>query len=216
MRIGRRAAVFAVLMGLAACASAPPPAPPPIPRPKPLVLDPLAACFAALDARHVAYQREPDWVTPEGCGIEGAVKVSRATTDWNRPGLMSCALAERLSDFESDIVEPAARALLKHSVTKISNAGAYDCRGQRSNHPERMSEHAFGKAFDITGFELDDGTIVSVLRDWPGNGPKAQFLKRVARESCKIFSVVLTPDSNSLHQNHIHLDIGPVKHCGVS
>jgi hypothetical protein len=36
----------------------------------------------------------------------------------------------------------------------------------------------------------------------------------VAQGACKIFSVVMTPNRNAEHHDHLHLDIGPYKLCG--
>jgi hypothetical protein len=206
-----------IMLAVAGCTSPPPPvakAPPPRP-PAVTLVDPATACLASLDQHHVVYERVPEWQSPDGCNIRTPVRVKSSETEWNRQALMSCGLAKTVWDFESEVVQPAAKALLGQGVRKMVNAGAYDCRGQRSDHPERMSEHAFGLAFDVTGFELDDGTKITVLHDWPGNGPKAEFLHRVATGACHLFNVVLTPKSNALHHDHLHLDIGPQKHCGA-
>lgn len=193
---------------VAGCATSVPP-PPPLPPP-----DPAALCLADLDRRHMLYQRVEDWQTPEGCGVLWAVRVNGSATQWNRPLLMSCQLAGRINDFETMAVQPLAQSLLNQPVRKMFNAGSYDCRGVRGNHSERLSQHALGRAIDLTGFELADGTVVSVRRDWPGKGPKAVFLRQLAKAACGIFNVVITPDGNALHRDHFHLDIGPYKACG--
>ena len=212
----RSASIVALLAAglVGACATTPPPAPPPPAAPLAPPTDAAAACLAGLDQRHVAYQRIKDWHTPEGCGIDQAVQVVAEATQWNRPALLACPFAARLWDFETQVVQPAAEANLGHAVTKTSNAGSYDCRGQRSDHPERMSEHAFGLAIDITGFELDDGTRITVLQDWSAQGAKGKFLHQVAEGACHMFNVVITPNSNALHHDHLHLDNGPYKYCG--
>jgi hypothetical protein len=64
-------------------------------------------------------------------------------------------------------------------------------------------------------FVLSDGTSVTVERDWSKAGPKATFLRHLARAACGYFSVVLTPSSNADHFNHFHLDIGPGRLCSV-
>ena len=69
-------------------------------------------------------------------------------------------------------------------------------------------------AIDLMAFELADGTMVSVKRDWREGGAKAAFLKDVARASCSTFNVVLTPNHDRFHQDHLHLDIGPHTLCG--
>ncbi len=207
-RSGFGRVLAAALAGLLAACTAAPPAPPPPPPP-----DPAAACLLGLDQRHLVYDRLKDWHTPEGCGIEAAVRVKRSAFEWNRPALMSCLLATRLADFETAVVQPAAERLFGHHVRKMTNVGSYDCRNIRGTHAERMSEHARGLAIDLTGFELDDGSAVSVRRDWHGNGPKSQFLHQVAKGACQYFSVVITPNGNALHQDHFHLDLGPHKYC---
>jgi len=197
---------------LGACASKPPPrvvaAPPPPPP-----VDATTACMAGLDQRHVEFERTADFHTPEGCGIDGAVKFKAAGVPLNRPLLLSCSTATSLADFETKVVAPAAAATLGHTVTLLTSAGSYDCRGQRSDHPERLSEHGKGKAIDITGFTLEDGSRITVLKNWWGKDEKAEFLHKVAAGACKMFAVVLTPKSNKLHRDHLHLDTGPYKKC---
>ena len=84
-----------------------------------------------------------------------------------------------------------------------------------NGHASRLSQHALGLAIDIAGFRLSDGSTVSVEHDWAGPGPKRLFLRHLARRACQYFSVVLTPDSNADHYNHLHLDIGPERLCSV-
>ena len=196
-----------------ACASKPPPRPA-APPPPPPQIDATAACLSGLKQRHADFERSQDFKTPEGCGIEGAVKMKGAAIPLNRPLLMACRTASSLADFESQVVVPTAQAVLGHSVTMVASAGSYDCRNERSDdHPDRLSEHAKGRAIDITGFTLDDGTRISVLRNWSGHDAKADFLHKVAAGACKMFAVVLTPKTNALHRDHLHLDNGPYKKC---
>ena len=196
---------------LTGCATRPPPPPPHAPH-----VTALAACLARLDRRGVVYDRVADWRTPSGCGIEGAVRVHREALAWNRPALMSCPLAATLWDFETKVVRPAARRDLGRDVVGMSNLGAYACRDERSNdHPERLSQHALGQAIDISGFTLAGGESVTMLRDWEGDGAKARFLHDVARGACRYFSVVIAPDHNVFHRDHMHVDIGPYRLCGL-
>ena len=49
-----------------------------------------------------------------------------------------------------------------------------------------------------------DGAVVS--KHWKDKGSKGDTLREAARAACKYFSNVLTPETNRLHHNHLHLD----------
>ncbi len=172
------------------------------------------ACLVRLDTQEVHY-RPLDSVSPPGsrCQVDTAVRVSRVATGLNHPAVMSCALASKLDDFEREVVQPLAAAELGRRVVRINHLGSFSCRAiSGSSH---LSQHALGRAIDIAGFRLSDGTTVSVKHDWSELGSKRLFLRRLARRACSYFSVVLTPDSNADHHDHIHLDIGPDRLCSV-
>ena len=201
-----------VLATLAACGTridSPPPAPAPPPRAA------AGSCLAQLDALGIGYAKVPDFHNDEGCGIDQAIRVERSAVPWNRPSLVACKFELVEWDFETKVVQPAAWRVFKHHVSKLIHAGTYDCRGERGGNASKLSQHAYGKAIDVLGFEIDDGTTVSVRKDWVGPGPKAEFLHEVAKGACTLFDMVLTPYSNAFHQDHIHLDTGPYKHCGM-
>lgn len=219
----RRLFSMAVLALLAACAQPPArvvQAPPP-----PVLLDPDAACLADLPRLGVEYQPVAAFGdVDQGCGIDNPVKVSATGTAWNRPGVVSCPMARTISRFEADVVQPAAWARFGKGVRRIHHAGTYDCRVRRTqtqvaaalggSRGGRLSEHSKGRAIDIMAFELDDGTMVSVKKDWRGQGAKSAFLQDVARSACSVFSVTLTPNHDRLHHDHLHLDVGPHTLCG--
>jgi len=222
----RRLAVLVVLTVLSACARTPPSAVVFGPPPAPAVLDPDSACLQELSMMRVAYQPIQAFGDPDqGCGIVNPVSVSASGAALNRPGIMTCNLARTVARFEGEVVQPAARARFGQAVKKIHHAGTYDCRmrrngttlaaaGSSASRGGRLSEHAKGQAIDIVAFELEDGTQVSVKKDWRGAGVRSAFLQDVARASCTSFNVVLTPNHDRLHQDHLHLDIGPHTLCG--
>jgi hypothetical protein len=128
--------------------------------------------------------------------------------------VVSCGFARQLDGFAREDVQAAALAHLGKRVRALQQIGAYSCR-RETGGKHRWSEHAHGNALDVAGFELVDGTIISVEQDWRRHGPKRDFLRDVARRACKRFSVVLTPNSNREHHDHIHIDGGPYKLCGA-
>jgi hypothetical protein len=171
-------------------------------------------CLARLSAHDISY-RSVDIGDPGDphCAVDTAVKITRVHAALNHPATMSCALADRLDEFERDIVQPLALDELGSRATRIDHLGSYSCRRQNSRMAGRWSQHAQGQAIDIAGFHLADGTTVSVARDWNEPGAKGQFLRHLSQRACRYFSVVLTPDSNAEHYDHMHLDIGPERLC---
>jgi hypothetical protein len=75
-----------------------------------------------------------------------------------------------------------------------------------------LSEHAFGNAIDIGGFRLADGRWVRVT-SWRNGGAEQAFLREVAQGACRHFTVVLTPESDTAHQDHFHLDLSDWPVC---
>jgi hypothetical protein len=174
------------------------------------------ACLARLSAHDISY-RPIDIGDPADphCQVDTAVKISRIHAAFNHPATMSCALADRLDEFEREVVQPLALDELGSRATRVDHLGSYSCRRQNSRTAGPWSQHAQGQAIDIAGFRLSDGTTVSIERDWNESGAEGQFLRHLAHRACRYFSVVLTPDSNAEHYDHLHLDIGPDRLCSA-
>jgi hypothetical protein len=61
---------------------------------------------------------------------------------------------------------------------------------------------------------LANGRRITVLNDWNGPDQYARnFLRAVHNAGCRRFHVVLGPDANALHRNHLHFDMGPGTYC---
>lgn len=212
----------ALLLGAAACTQAPPPPPPPVIA-APVILDPDAACLSDLAQLGVEFQPLDTFGAPDqGCAVANPVNVSATGVPWNRPSVVSCAMARTLARYQTDVLQPLALAHFGQSIKRIHHAGTYACRIRRNNTTAqvgkvkggRLSEHSKGQAIDLMAFELADGTMISVKKDWRGQGEKSAFLRDAAKESCGVFNVVLTPNHDRFHQDHFHLDIGPFTLCG--
>jgi len=173
-----------------------------------------ARCLATLDARGVRWEpAAPGASLAAGCAVDTPVRVSAAAVAWNQPGIVACRFALTLESFTEGVVDPLALEIFGEPVRTIRHFGTYACR---ATHAGRESLHASGEAIDIAGFELADGRVISVERDWRRRDSRGAFLHAVARAACRSFSVVLTPDSDADHFNHIHLDAGPYRLCGSS
>ncbi|HXH52994.1 MAG TPA: extensin family protein [Sphingomicrobium sp.] len=118
----------------------------------------------------------------------------------------SCPVAAAMALFERQIVQPAALRHFGRKASAIDHSGSYSCRRLYNREEGRFSEHARANALDIIGFRIDGGERVSVLRDWPREGPRADFLEEVRDGACRLFSTVLSPDYNEAHADHFHFD----------
>jgi hypothetical protein len=111
-------------------------------------------------------------------------------------------------------VDALAQDRFKQPLAKIHHMGSYSCRKQRGNGSDRWSEHAFANAWDIAGFELADGRLITVLSGWNSDDKKERkFLRDVQQEACRVFNTTLSPDYNAAHRDHFHVDMGPYSTC---
>jgi hypothetical protein len=190
------------LVLLAACASAPPA--PPLSRSD-------RQCLAELDRAGVQYQVEPRPAsTSRACAVRNPIRVAAATVPFSRPTVAACDFALKFDQFEREVIRPLAKRSFGRDLKTVVDVGAYSCRSTRTG---RESEHAHGLAMDIAGFELSDGTMISVKDEWTKRGKGRDFLHAVATQACPYFNEVLDPDSDRDHADHIHLDLGRYKYC---
>ncbi len=162
-----------------------------------------AACRAALREGGIEPVDQP--VREEGfCSTRDTVR-ARSRLSPAAP-VMTCPVALGYALWERQVVEPAARRILASPVTRVDQLGTYACRTIGGAKGGRPSEHARANALDIAGFRLADGRRVTVLKDFRGDDDEARFLRTVRDGACKVFGVVLSPDYNAAHADHLHLN----------
>lgn len=203
----RIAALLAAIL-LAACAGE---APPPVASAPGAPAGP--SCAPALLRAGAVFEALPDRSGPGECNLRDAVRMTRSHVALDQPLQVTCQTADHLLRFERDVVQPAALRHFGQSLARIRHFGGYACRLRNGDSRGIRSEHALGQAVDIAGFDLADGTQITVARHWGEFGPRGAFLRQVAREACAIFHLVLTPRSDALHRTHLHLDIGRWRRC---
>ena len=171
--------------------------------------DEAAQCRALLGAAAAGdVPAAPRRATAE-CGYDNGIRLvpARGEARLAPAGVVtSCPVAAAMVIFERQVVQPGAARHLASEVTAFQHAGSYSCRRLYGRAEGGFSEHAAANAIDITGFQLADGSVVSVLRDWPSQGPKGRFLREIRDGSCRIFATALSPDYNAAHADHFHLD----------
>jgi hypothetical protein len=192
MRRVSLAGLIATLLALPVFAEAPP-------RPRPLPLGQVCQDPALVGTSLPAMTGEG------GCGIATPVRVATAAgVTLEPPAILACDTARALIEWLRR-AEASFAALGQH-LEAVTVADAYSCRNRDRAAEGTLSEHAFGRAIDIGGFRLGDGTIVTVVDDW--TTPRwSPVLRRIRDAGCGPFGTVLGPEANPLHTDHLHLDI---------
>ena len=170
--------------------------------------DDPALCDQVLKTSGLRVSRQADTAADSACPLRNVLRVQGADAALSSSFLASCPLAVAFALFERHSLQPAAQAIFGQRVSRVEHLGSFACRNVYNRAEGRLSQHASANALDIAGFRLADGRSISVLKDWPGEGDSARFLRQVRDGACDDFNVVLSPDYNAAHRNHFHLDMG--------
>ncbi|MBY6158023.1 extensin-like domain-containing protein [Pseudooceanicola nitratireducens] len=142
---------------------------------------------------------------PGACGISQAVRVSAVSgVALSTHALMDCKTAKSLKTWVDRGMKPAVRQR-GGGVSQIRVVAHYACRTRNNQKGAKLSEHGKGRAVDVAGFTLVDGTKISVLEGW-GTRRDGKVLKRMHSAACGPFGTVLGPDANRFHRDHFHFD----------
>ena len=146
-----------------------------------------------------------------GRGKSSATRRVPAKIEYNFAPLLTCRMAVALVDLEAVIQEEAERAF-ESRVVKIDQLGTYNCR--KMANFDMISEHSFANGLDLRRFYLENGEVITVKKhfrpkDENPSDPKTLFLRRLSNRCFDdgLFSVVVTPYFDRLHNNHIHVDL---------
>ena len=168
-------------------------------------------CDLALATSGLRFTRLADSAPHPGCPVENAVRIQGANVGLSSSFMATCPLAVSFALFERHGLQPAAQAVFGQPVTRVEHVGSFACRSIAGS--QRPSQHSYANALDMVGFRLRDGQHISVLRDWPGQGGKARFLRLVQEAACDSFNVTLGPEYNAAHRDHFHVDMGMWRMC---
>jgi hypothetical protein len=183
-------------------------------------------CLAEGRVKSSAYVRETSSIDGPGiCGMEHPLRVS-ALKDGSIPLdktlTVDCPMVAAIEDWLDGSVQPAAMARFGVAVTELDVFGAYSCRTVDNMPNQKLSEHAFGNAVDVSGFGLADGRKIAIVRDWKkSDTQEGAFLREAHAGACGYFTTVLGPGADVFHYNHFHLDLamhgrtntGPRRYC---
>jgi hypothetical protein len=151
--------------------------------------------------------------------LRGPVRGIRLSPRAGRAALMDCELLRALWE--------AGPVLAQAGVDELSFSGAYDYRTRHGS--SQLSAHAFGLAIDVHEFRGPSGNM-NIARDfekgagrWRGivtragdiegciGSPRTSKGRRLRRLVCELkhhsaFRVIVTPDDNDDHRDHIHIE----------
>lgn len=193
------------------------PKPKPDPRSDEIAADTLPAgeiaCRMRLHALGVAFEnRKAEHDAAIGCSMPYPVAVKKLGAVELAPDAeMNCAMAEAAARFLMVVVNSAAISELGSGLKSVEQASAFVCRPRHNG--QKLSEHAFGNALDISAFVLDDGTRIEIGPAPPEK--QAKFLAKVRQAACGPFKTVLGPGSDADHAAHFHLDLEPRRNGGT-
>ncbi len=175
-------------------------------------------CLQTLDQLGVQWRPwsySPQKAGGKTCSVDDPIIVSGAINGVSyryysqaSPGTMSmsCDLALAL--------HRAGATLKQYNINQVLHIGTFNCRTISGS--TSLSKHAHGTAIDFYGFETTSGTSLNFERDWQHNttnptSEKGKILYEIAQKwhANKVFNIILTPNYNRDHDNHIHADLTP-------
>lgn len=141
----------------------------------------------------------------QGCGIAEPVRI-RVVSDilLSQLAVMDCRTAVTLKTWLENTAKPAF-ADQGGGLKGLRLSGHYACKTQNNKPGGRLSEHARGRAIDVSSFILIDGTVITVRDGWNNNETK-DVMRQLHSGACGVFGTVLGPDADRYHQGHFHLD----------
>ena len=171
-----------------------------------------AACLAALDEIGTVYTVEPTFADPDDpvCGITDPLSVSEIVPGVDIGGaLMRCDMALALAQWTRDFAVPGAAYLgNRNGLNGLVPGTTYDCRRRNSRPSGKLSEHAFGNAFDISALTFEEGRALNISpREADGTGRAAAYQAMLRKSACLMFTTVLGPGTDPAHDDHLHFDL---------
>jgi hypothetical protein len=169
------------------------------------------ACMASGTIRPSPFLRTHDALGgPSVCGTERPFEMAAAMggrVTLKPTALLRCPMIPQVERWVTQVVEPAARYHFRSDLVEMTVAASYSCRPMNHVDGARLSEHGYANAIDISGFTFASGHRVTVKGGWRGDPQDQAFLQDVHDGSCRFFTTVLSPNYDSNHHDHFHLDL---------
>ena len=172
------------------------------------------ACLARL---HTAgFQAEAAETPPSSndrCRIDAPVRLKsvpvpsrpEASVVLKEQPILACRFAEAYGQWLGGLVAPMMAGVLRTDLKAVRTGPGFECRNRNRAATGKLSAHAEGLAIDMAGFELADGSTLSIKE---GGGERTKgVLDAVRRAGCGWFTTILGPGSDAAHADHLHVDL---------
>lgn len=159
----------------------------------------LRQCTAMLADRNVQFEHANP-VRQGNCGTPAPIKlkaVGKPEVSLANAPLVNCAVAVAVGNWVERVLQPAANEIFSSPVVRLVGTGSYTCRNRNGAADGPISEHAFGNAFDVSGFVLADGRTINVLGGWGRVARDDAAAAKVAAKATPAAKPPLAPDSRS-------------------
>jgi hypothetical protein len=174
-------------------------------------------CERRLSGLHIIYSKL-DPIREGACGLPAPIRLRGFESElaprlgFEPAPTISCKMSAALRRWFDGVVQPKAKQYLNATIIQMTNLSAYVCRTRYDNPLQRISQHAYGNALDVSEFITAKGEHVSVLEHWNSGDERQAFLHDVHDGACQIFGTTLGPEANAAHKNHFHLDMMERRH----
>lgn len=139
-----------------------------------------------------------------GCGVDEPVRITAVDgVALSQAAVIDCPTAKALYSWVNKSVIPTV-GRKGGGVRSLKVAAHYACRTRNNKKGARISEHGKGRAIDISAIHLNDGSSLTVLKDWRSRNSK--IMRKIHKGACGPFGTVLGPKSDRYHQDHFHFD----------
>ncbi len=172
----------------------------------------IQACDRLINSALIGKKRDKPLAGKGVCGSNpvyniSAIRTIAGTITFTQSVPLNCQMLEGLALWGEGIQKDAQKHL-STSLAEVDVISTYACRNRYNDPNQRISQHSFANAIDISGFKMKSGESISLLKTWDKENNQSTFLKAVHKTACKIFSTVLGPESNAAHKDHFHFDMG--------
>lgn len=179
----------------------------------PFSLEAAKQCEQELQERRITFSVKDQISDEKGCIVERPLAVTNLSGGIALSSEMTlrCEVVLAMDDWTKNIVRPSAKLHLGQDITLLKTSTSYHCRTRNNKPGGKISEHGFANGVDITGFELEDETVINVSSSVDTLTDKqvsvSNFRAAVRAGACAYFTTVLGPGTNATHQDHFHFDL---------